>query len=508
MSEEGKEPPQSATEAVPTETVLDIRQAADFIGVSPQRVNRLRRRGEISGTRVGWRGWRFREADLMAYVERAAGVAGSTPPPDPAAALKQAITMDLGKLMSEMGPTMEATPAVESALAKEAPIVRMANAILVNALECGASDLHLEPDRQNVRVRIRVDGLMQQMMTFPKHIQFPMMNRFKVMADITPFRSLVPKFGAIPVKHGEKEFNLRVSVMPSLYGESIVLHILEKTNRRGLADLGFANDAHWHLQEVSSNTSGLILFAGPPGSGLTTTAFSVLNKINSVTMKICTLEGSIEYSLPGIEQSYQLPPVRTTRTEGVRALLRQNADVLFLGDVVDEESARCAIEAAQSGVLVMATISALDSIDALRRMASLGVSKFDISQGVTGVVGQRLVRRICEGCREEYTLPVDELRRFGLKPNFPDEQVAIYRGAGCEKCRNRGYLGRIGLYEVLEMNSEIAELVRRDAQRSDLKDAAQAAGLKTLANDGIVKLQQGLTTPDEIMKALGLLIRP
>ena len=411
---------------------------------------------------------------------------------------------DISKFITEMGPGRDDDDDDRAReLALEAPIVRMANAILVNAIEAGASDIHIEPDRKNVRVRVRIDGVMQQIMTVPKHIQAPMISRYKIMAEMNIAERRVPQDGRIPIKHNDKDYDMRVSCLPSLYGEKIVMRILDKSSVLiGLSKLGFVPEVQSVLEELVVQPNGMFLVTGPTGSGKTTTLYSVLNKINSVEKNIITVEDPIEYQLGGITQVQINKKAGLNFGNALRCFLRQDPDIIMVGEMRDLETAEIAIEAALTGHLVLSTLHTNDAPSATMRLADMGVEPFLISATVIGVLAQRLARRICQNCKEPYEVPGSELARFGFKPEDPDAMITLYKGRGCEICRHKGFKGRMGIYELLRMNNEISELVVRRAPLADIKDAAKANGMIDMREDGLKKILTGQTTPDEVMRVV------
>jgi type IV pilus assembly protein PilB len=411
---------------------------------------------------------------------------------------------EISKWMAEMGPGRDDDdPDKDRAMAEEAPIVRMANAILVNAIESGASDIHIEPDRKNVRVRVRIDGVMQQIMTVPKHIQAPMISRYKIMADMNIAERRVPQDGRIPIKHGEKDYDMRVSCLPSLYGEKIVMRILDKSSVLiGLTKLGFFPEVQTVLEDLVIQPNGMFLVTGPTGSGKTTTLYSILNKINSVEKNIITVEDPIEYQLGGITQVQINKKAGLNFGNALRCFLRQDPDIIMVGEMRDLETAEIAIEAALTGHLVLSTLHTNDAPSATMRLADMGVEPFLISATIIGVLAQRLARRICSNCKEPYEVPGSDLARFGFKPDDPNAMITLYRGRGCDVCRQKGFKGRMGIYELLRMNNEISELVVRRAPLADIKDAAKANGMIDMREDGLKKILQGQTTPDEVMRVV------
>jgi len=343
--------------------------------------------------------------------------------------------------------------------ANDAPVIRMANAILTQAVEAGASDIHIEPDRRNVRVRFRVDGVLQEIMAIPKHIQAPLISRYKIMSDMNIAERRIPQDGRIPIKVNNKDYDLRVSCLPSMYGEKIVMRILDKGSvMLGLGKLGFRPEVQARLEDLVIQPNGMFLVTGPTGSGKTTTLYSVLNKINTPEKNITTVEDPIEYQLSGITQVGINKKAGLNFSNSLRSFLRQDPDIIMVGEMRDLETADIAVEAALTGHLVLSTLHTNDAPSATMRLADMGVEPFLIAATVIGILAQRLSRRICQNCKEPYTVKASDLLRFGLKPEDHDEMITLYRGKGCDICRGSGYKGRLGIYELMTMNQEIAEL--------------------------------------------------
>ena len=387
--------------------------------------------------------------------------------------------------------------------AESAPVIRMANAVLSQAVEAGASDIHIEPDRRNVRVRFRVDGVLQEVMAIPKHIQPALISRYKIMSDMNIAERRIPQDGRIAIKVNGKDFDLRVSCLPSMYGEKIVMRILDKGSvMLGLGKLGFRPEVQARMEDLVVQPNGMFLVTGPTGSGKTTTLYSVLNKINTPEKNITTVEDPVEYQLSGITQVGINKKAGLNFSNSLRSFLRQDPDIIMVGEMRDLETADIAVEAALTGHLVLSTLHTNDAPSATMRLADMGVEPFLIAATVIGVLAQRLSRRICSNCKEPYTAKASDLRRFGFGLDNPDEVITLYRGKGCDNCRGSGYKGRLGIYELMTMNQEIAELVVRRATLGDIKAAAVANGMEDMKSDGLYKILRGDTTPDEVMRVV------
>ncbi len=387
--------------------------------------------------------------------------------------------------------------------AEQAPIVRLANTIIQQAVRERASDIHLEPERKNVRIRYRIDGVLHETMTMPKYIQAPLTARFKIMAELNIAERRLPQDGRIGIRYEGKDYDLRVSCLPNLHGEKIVMRILDKSSVMiGLNKLGFTAEVQAQLEELSQQPNGMILSTGPTGSGKTTTQYSLLHKLNSIEKNILTVEDPCEYQLGGVTQVQVNKKAGLHFSNALRSFLRQDPDIIMVGEMRDLETAGIAIEAALTGHLVLSTLHTNDAPSATLRLIDMGVEPFMVSATLVGILAQRLGRKICNNCKEFYEVDAVELRKFGFKPEDPTQKVQLARGKGCELCRHTGYKGRIGFYELLRMNAEIAEMVVRRAPLSDLKEAAKANGMHELREDGLIKVLEGVTTPDEVMRVV------
>jgi type IV pilus assembly protein PilB len=416
-------------------------------------------------------------------------------------ALANAIKVDL-TAMQQSAEDEEDELDVEK-MSEEAPIIRIAHAIVQEAIRQKASDIHIEPMQKGVRIRYRIDGVLNETMTVPKHIQNQLIARFKIMADLNIAERRVPQDGRIPIKTDGKDYDLRVSVCPTFYGEKIVMRILDKSSvLLGLNKLGFSPDVQSKLEELVTQPNGMLLTTGPTGSGKTTTLYSILNKINSAEKNIITVEDPVEYQLPGVSQVQINKKAGLTFASALRSFLRQDPDIIMVGEMRDLETCQIAVEASLTGHLVLSTLHTNDAPSAVMRLADMGIESYLIAATVIGIIAQRLCRKICTNCKQPYQIPASELSRFGFVSSDPNQMITLYRGAGCEECRHKGYKGRVGLYELLTMNEEIAELVVRRAPVADIRDAAKSNGMKELREDGLNKVLEGLTTPDEVMRVV------
>jgi len=388
-------------------------------------------------------------------------------------------------------------------MVEDAPIVRLANTILQSAIKEKASDIHIEPDRRSIRVRFRIDGVLHEVMQMPGYIKLPLVARYKILSEMNIAERRVPQDGRIGTRYDNKEYDLRVSCLPSLHGEKIVMRILDKSSVMiGLNKLGFTAEMQSQLEELSAQPNGMLLSTGPTGSGKTTTQYSLLNKLNTIEKNILTVEDPCEYQLSGVTQVQVNKKAGLTFSSALRSFLRQDPDIIMVGEMRDLETAEIAIESSLTGHLVLSTLHTNDAPSATIRLIDMGIEPFLISATIIGVLAQRLGRRICSNCKEYYEVPASDLRRFGYKMTDPDEMVQLARGKGCENCRNTGYKGRVGFYELMTMNAEMAEMIVRRAPLTDLKEAAKANGMKELREDGLLKVLSGMTTPEEVMRVV------
>jgi type IV pilus assembly protein PilB len=387
-------------------------------------------------------------------------------------------------------------------LADEAPIIRIVNTILMYAIKDGASDIHIEPQQKGVRVRYRIDGVLHEQMKVPQYVLNPLVSRIKIMGDMNIAERRVPQDGRIHIKMHDKEYDMRVSTCPTAYGEKVVMRILDKSSVMiGLDKLGLYPETQDQLLGMCNQPNGMFLICGPTGSGKTTTLYSSLNVVNSVEKNVMTIEDPVEYQLPGLSQVHVNRKAGLTFANALRAFLRQDPDVIMIGETRDLETAEIAVQAALTGHLLLTTIHTNDAPSVATRLADMGVEPFLISASMIGALAQRLARKICSKCKEEYVPQRELLLRMGFDPKMhPDAK--FYRGHGCDVCRQTGYKGRVGLYELLTVNEEVSEMIVRRAPLSELKEAARANGMITLQEDGLRKAKDGHTTIEEVMRVV------
>ncbi|OFX31498.1 MAG: hypothetical protein A2Z07_07885, partial [Armatimonadetes bacterium RBG_16_67_12] len=387
------------------------------------------------------------------------------------------------------GPDDEATAAGPQK-ADDAPIVRLANLILVQAVRQRASDIHIEPQERQVRVRYRVDGALASAMTPPRHVHAALASRIKILANMNIAERRIPQDGRVDLKVDGRELRLRVSSVPTTWGEKIVIRILDRANAAvEIGRLGLLPADAQRFDQMVSKPHGIILFTGPTGSGKTTSLYALLNRLNRPEVNIVTVEDPVEYQLPGINQVQVNPKAGLTFANGLRSFLRQDPDIIMVGEIRDEETARIAIHAALTGHLVLSTLHTNDAPGAVARLVDMGIEPFLVASSVIGVVAQRLVRVLCERCRESYTPAEDLQARLGLAGGV--EPPVFYRAAGCEFCAGVGYRGRIGLFEVMLIDPTVRELMTKHAPASEITRAAVAGGMRSLQDDGLAKVATG-----------------
>lgn len=388
-------------------------------------------------------------------------------------------------------------------MAEQAPIIKLSNALIQQAIADRASDIHVEPQQRSVRVRYRIDGVLMEAMAVPRNLMAPLISRLKIMADMNIAERRVPQDGRIEVRHSGKEYDLRVSSIPTPFGEKIVMRILDKSSVMiGLERIGFTDENQLKIEELVSQPNGMFLCTGPTGSGKTTTLYSVLHKLNTIGVNIITAEDPIEYQLNGIAQVGMNRKAGLTFATALRAFLRQDPDIMMVGEIRDLETAEIAIEAALTGHMVLSTLHTNDAPSATLRLIDMGVEPYLISAVVIGILAQRLARKIDPDNREPYEVPAMDLRRFGFQVTDPDEMIRLYRGVPAETNRMTGYKGRTGVHELMTMNGEIAEMVVRRAPLADIKAAAKANGMHELREDGLLKVLNGTTDPQEVMRVV------
>jgi len=398
---------------------------------------------------------------------------------------------------SNYGQTPHEKIPEESFDANDQPVVQYVQSLIVQAVSVKASDIHLQPKEIQAELRFRIDGILHPHDPPPKAMLAAINTRIKIMAGLDIAEKRLPQDGRFKVNVGKKQIDLRVSSFPTIYGESVVMRLLDTSAPLlGLEQLGFAPRDLENYRKILAHPYGLILVTGPTGSGKTTTLYTSLNEIKSEVLKIITLEDPVEYRLEFIQQSQVNPNIGFDFTRGLRSILRQDPDVIMVGEIRDQETAEIAINAALTGHLVLSTLHTNDAAGAAVRLIKMGVEPFLIASSLLGVVGQRLLRTICPDCRESHPIDQALMEKFSINGEFN----LFYRGRGCEHCRQTGYSGRKGIYEFLIPNEEIRQMVLKCSSSDEIKRAAQKNGMRTLRQVGIENFLRGVTTPEELLR--------
>ena len=388
-----------------------------------------------------------------------------------------------------------------SVIEDDAPIVRFVNLLITQAVQDRASDIHIEPQEKDMRVRYRIDGVLHEMQTAPKSVQNGVISRIKIMSDIDIAERRKPQDGRLSVNHQGRKIDLRVATLPTVWGEKVVMRFLDySTATMALEYLGLREHNRLLYEESYRKPYGMILVTGPTGSGKSTTLYATLNQVARPEINVITVEDPVEYRIPGINQVQVNPKAGLTFASALRSILRADPDVVLLGEIRDGETAHIAIEAALTGHLVLSTLHTNDAPSAITRLIEMDIEPFLVGSAVDCVVAQRLARRLCTNCREEYTPTEPELKRFSWTEDMP--LPTLYRPAGCSRCSNTGYRGRLALHEIMPVNEEIERLAVARASSAEVARAAYAAGMQTLLEDGWEKAQEGLTSVEELLRVV------
>ncbi|MEK6667003.1 MAG: type IV-A pilus assembly ATPase PilB [candidate division NC10 bacterium] len=383
---------------------------------------------------------------------------------------------------------------------EEAPVVKLVNLILTDAIRRGASDIHLEPYEKVFRVRYRIDGVLQEMMAPPKRLEAALLSRVKIMSNLDIAERRLPQDGRIKIRYSSREIDLRVSTLPTIFGEKIVMRILDKEALTlDLAKLGFDDWSMENFKKVIHQPYGMILITGPTGSGKTTTLYSAVHTINSPDINIMTAEDPVEYNLKGINQVQVNEEIGRTFAAVLRSFLRQDPDVILVGETRDLETAQIAIRAALTGHLVFSTLHTNDAAGTIARLQDMGIPPFLVASSILLVLAQRLARRVCKECREPYEVDEESLTPYGHVPQGLGK-VTLYKGKGCQACNFTGMKGRTAIYEVMPISPEMRELILRGANTTELRDLATQQGMKTLRQAGLLKVLEGAATAEEILR--------
>lgn len=430
--------------------------------------------------------------------------------------VQQAINMQYRQeLVGEVGEALKetedltATKTVDSTqiaqIIKEAPIAKIVSTILEYAVTSRASDVHIEPQEDRLRVRYRIDGILYDKLSLPKAVQESLISRIKILSEMKIDEHRIPQDGRFNFKVGDKEVDLRISILPTVHGEKIVMRLLRKSGGiPTLQDLGLNGTALKNLESAILRPHGIIVVCGPTGSGKTTTLYAVLSKLNTTRVNISSLEDPVEYQLPGVNQVQINPAVGLTFASGLKSFLRQDPNIILVGEIRDEETADLALQAALTGHLVFSTLHTSNASGVLPRLIDLGAESFLLASTMNAAVGQRIVRKICPTCKESYTPPqqlVDEIKQV-LGALYPAQQgpVLLYKGKGCPECGGSGYLGRMGIFEVLPVSESIGKLVLERSDSTSIEKKAIEEGMITMKQDGYLKVLLGQTSIEEVIR--------
>ncbi len=383
---------------------------------------------------------------------------------------------------------------------EEAPVVKLVNLMLSEAIGRGASDIHLEPYEKSFRVRYRIDGVLYDVMQPPLKLKAALSSRVKIMSELDIAERRLPQDGRIKLKLKNREVDLRVSTLPTLFGEKIVMRILDKSNLvLDLTKLGFEQKAMQEFEEAIHSPYGMVLVTGPTGSGKTTTLYSALSTINTVDVNIMTTEDPVEYNLLGINQVQVKEEIGLTFASALRSFLRQDPDIIMVGEIRDFETAEIAVKAALTGHLVLSTLHTNDAPSTISRLLNMGIEPFLVSASVLLILAQRLCRKICKDCREEEKVPIPAIVNLGFSEQEA-RSLKCYKGKGCNTCNGTGYKGRVALYEVMSVRDEVKELILEGASAGEIKNTAVRLGMRTLRMSGIGKIKEGVTTIEEVLR--------
>jgi type IV pilus assembly protein PilB len=387
---------------------------------------------------------------------------------------------------------------------EDAPVVRLVNVLMVDSLRRGASDIHVEPYEKDFRIRFRIDGVLYDVMHPPMKLRDPLISRLKIMSKLDISEKRLPQDGRIKIKvkvdERSRELDFRVSTLPTLFGEKVVLRLLDKDKLMlDMTKLGFEPESLVKFQNAIANPYGMVLVTGPTGSGKTNTLYSALQSLNQPETNIMTAEDPVEFNLMGINQVQMKEQIGLNFAASLRSFLRQDPNIILVGEVRDFETAEIAIKAALTGHLVLSTLHTNDAPSTISRLVNMGIEPFLVATSINLIQAQRLIRRICNGCKEETHVPVEGLVEIGFSPEEA-KKLKVYRGRGCDICLNTGYKGRVGLYEVMEVTDELRELIIIGASAIELRRKAIELGMITLRESGLCKLRDGITTIEEVVK--------
>jgi excisionase family DNA binding protein len=491
---------QPQPEAGNSAEVLDLKAAADFLKVSKPTFYRWLAQGKIKGHKAGQQ-WRFYQRDLEKFLETEEPVMPPAGAEEAERAVEEARKARGLPSVEWNRPGELLDPSVE---AEDNPIQRVVNVILASAIDRRASDIHLDASAGEVKIRYRIDGVLHEEMIIPKYVHAPLVARLKLLGDMDLAERRLPQNGRIAVKHRGREYDLRLTTVPAVFGESAILRILDQSSVLiGFDKLGLAQTARKTFERKLRQAAGLIIVTGPSGSGRTTTLYSALNLLNSPQKKIVTIENPVEYRVRDVMQVHVNRKVGLTFATGLRHFLRCDPDIILVGDLEDLETAELCMQAAMTGHIVLTAMLPPDAPSVITRLIEMGVEPFLVSSALSAVLAQRLARKVCPSCKTEYKPSPAGLGRLGMS----DEAIArakFYHGAGCEQCRHTGYYGRTGIFELLEVDDRLREMIARRAASAELRAAAVEGGMVTMLQDGLEKAKQGITTIEELLRVLAV----
>lgn len=417
--------------------------------------------------------------------------------------IKEASSEAKAEIVTEPGVGEEVSIEQLREMGQDAPVIRLVNTIVTQAIVERASDIHIEPQKDSLRVRYRIDGILQEKQKLPRNIQAGVLSRVKIMSNMDIAERRKPQDGRISLRIENRAIDFRVSSLPTIYGEKIVLRILDKSAAMvPLENLGFLHDTLSVFNGVISQPYGMVIISGPTGAGKTTTLYSVLNRLNMPGKNIVTVEDPVEYQLDGINQVQVNVKADVTFANALRSILRQDPNIVLIGEIRDEETAQIAIEAALTGHLVFSTLHTNDAPSIATRLIDMGIEPFLIASSLIGATAQRLARKICPECKQPYVPPASALEGLGLSTRGKLEDVTFYRGAGCAKCGGSGYKGRTGIHEMMKIDDELRRLILHKATARDISQAARSHGMRTLLEDALVKAREGLITLEEVLRVV------
>ncbi|MFY9113270.1 MAG: type IV-A pilus assembly ATPase PilB [Desulfomonilia bacterium] len=421
----------------------------------------------------------------------------------------QAASLDdaLSSIEDEQGNVEVASESSEIAVgdlekeADQAPVIKLVNLTLVDAIKKGASDIHIEPYEKYMRIRFRLDGMLQEVMKPPVRLKNALVSRLKIMAKLDIAERRLPQDGRIKLRiQGGKEVEFRVSVLPTLFGEKVVLRILDKSNLQlDMTKLGFEEEALKNFKEGIYKPWGMVLVTGPTGSGKTTTLYSAISELNKIDSNISTAEDPVEFNIPGVNQVQMHEEIGLTFAAALRSFLRQDPDIILVGEIRDFETAEIGIKAALTGHLVLSTLHTNDAPSTINRLLNMGIEPFLVASSVNLIVAQRLARKVCASCKERDDVSPETLIQMGMDPEIASRAECL-RGKGCPVCGNTGFKGRVALYEVMPITEEVRELILMGASTAEIKNQAISQGMKTLRQSGLTKILDGTTSVSEILR--------